>query len=66
MASTDRQPSPKPFPVPGAVLELIDGTICTMVKPGRHAPPLTIFMRQRGEAEREIPLAEVAKVLWSP
>jgi hypothetical protein len=37
-----------------------------MVKPGRQAPPLTVFVRQRAEAEREIPLADVGEVMWSP
>ena len=66
MASTDRQPTPKSAPSPGAVLRLIDGNVCTMVKPGRQAPPLTIFVRQRAEPEREIPLADVREVMWSP
>jgi len=37
-----------------------------MVKPGRQAPPLTVFVRQRAEPEREIPLADVSEVMWSP
>ena len=66
MASTDPQRSPKSAPKPGAVLRLVDGTVCTMVKPGRQAPPLTVFVRQRAEPEREIPLADVGEVMWSP
>ena len=66
MASTDHQPGPKSAPSPGAVLRLLDGSICTMLKPGRQAPPLTVIVRQRGEPEREIPLAEVGEVMWSP
>jgi hypothetical protein len=53
-------------PSPGAVLRLIDGTICTMVKPGRQASPLTVFVRRQAEPEREIALADVAEVMWSP
>lgn len=60
MASTDRQMTP------GAVLLLTDGQIRSFVKHGRRAPPLTIFVRQRGGAERVIPLADVAEVMWSP
>jgi hypothetical protein len=63
--STDHQPSPNSPPSPGAVLRLVDGSICTMVKPGRQAPPLTVFVRQ-AEPEREIPLADVGEVMWSP
>jgi hypothetical protein len=37
-----------------------------MVKPGRQAPPLTVIVRQRAEPEREIPLADVGEVMWSP
>ena len=37
-----------------------------MVKPGRQAPPLTVIVRQRTEPEREIPLADVGEVIWSP
>lgn len=33
---------------------------------GREAPPLTVFVRQKAEPEREIPLADVADVMWSP
>jgi hypothetical protein len=66
MPSTNRQPGPKSLPSPGAVLLLVDGSICTMVKPGRQAPPLTIFVRRQSEPEREIPLADVADVMWSP
>jgi hypothetical protein len=66
MALTDRQPTPNSPPLPGAVLLLIDGTVCTMVKPGRQAPPLTVIVRQQAEPEREIPLADVTEVMWSP
>jgi hypothetical protein len=66
MASTDRQPIPNSPPSPGAVLCFIDGTICTMVKPGRQAPPLTVIVRQQAEPEREIPLADVGEVMWLP
>jgi hypothetical protein len=65
MASIDREP-PKSTAFPGAVLRLIDGTICTMVKPGSQAPPLTVFVRRGTEAEQEIPLADVREVMWSP
>ena len=51
---------------PGAVLELIDGTVCTLVKRGRETPPLTLIVRHRRGPEREIPLTDVAEVLWSP
>jgi hypothetical protein len=66
MPSTDRQPGPKSFPSAGAVLLLIDGSVCTMVKPGRQAPPLTVIVRAPAEPEREIPLADVGEVMWSP
>jgi hypothetical protein len=65
MASTDRQPMPNSPPSSGAVLRLTDGTIFTMVKPGRQAPPLTVIVRQRAEAERKIPPADVGEVMWS-
>jgi hypothetical protein len=45
---------------------LVDGSICTMVKAGRQAPPLTVFVRRQAEPEREIPLADVGEVMWSP
>jgi hypothetical protein len=64
MASTNRQPGPKAFPSPGAVLLLTDGSICTMVKPARQAPPLTVIVRP--QAGPELPLADVAEVMWSP
>jgi hypothetical protein len=48
---------------PGAVLKLVDGTECTMVKRGREAPPLTLIIRQGDGPEREIPLTDVALVL---
>ena len=48
---------------PGAVLKLIDGTVCTMVKRGREAPPLTLVVRHGEEPEREIPLTDVALVM---
>jgi hypothetical protein len=51
---------------PGAVLELIDGTVCTLVKRGREAPPLTLIVQHGSEPEREIPNTDVAEVLWSP
>ena len=65
MGSPERQPPPKAPPA-GYVLQLADGSICTMVKPGREAPPLTVFVKQQQNPEREIPLAEVAAVMWSP
>jgi hypothetical protein len=37
-----------------------------MVKSGQQAPPLTIVVQQRAELEREIPLADVGEVMWSP
>jgi hypothetical protein len=37
-----------------------------MVKPGRQASPLTVFVRRQAEPEREIPLADVGEVMWSP
>jgi hypothetical protein len=64
MASTNQQP--KSAPHAGAILRLNDGTVCTMVKPGRQSPPLTVFVRQKGQPEREIALDDVAEVLWSP
>jgi hypothetical protein len=51
---------------PGAVLELIDGTVRTLVKRGREAPPLTLIVRQGEGPELEIPVTDVAEVLWSP
>ena len=51
---------------PGAVLELIDGTVCTLVKRGREAPPLTLIVRHGRGPEQEIPPKDVAEVLWSP
>ena len=66
MPSTNRQPGPKSFPSPGAVLLLVNGSVATMVKPGRQAPPLTVIVRQKDEPEREIPLADVGEVMWSP
>ena len=66
MGSTDRQPSANKPPSPGSVLRLADGSICTMVKPGRQAPPLTVFVRRQAEPEREIPLADIGEVMWSP
>jgi hypothetical protein len=65
MASTDPEPVRK-APPGGSVLRLTDGTICTMVRPGREASPLTIFVRHRRDPEREIPLKEVAQVMWAP
>jgi hypothetical protein len=44
----------------------MDGTICIVVKPGRQASPLIVFVRREGEPEREIPLADVGEVMWSP
>jgi hypothetical protein len=37
-----------------------------MVRPGRQAPPLTVIVRRQAEPEREIPLADVGEVMWSP
>jgi hypothetical protein len=37
-----------------------------MVKPGRQAPPLTVIVRRQAEPEREILLAAVGEVMWSP
>lgn len=51
---------------PGALLRLKDGAVCTLVKRGREAPPLTLVVRQGDAPEREIPVTEVAGVLWSP
>jgi hypothetical protein len=48
------------------VLLLSDGKICTMVRGGREFSPVTIFIIQRDGPEREIPLADVAQVMWSP
>ena len=50
---------------PGAVLRLKDGTVCTLVKRGREAPPLTLIIQEGQAPEREIPLTDVAGVLWS-
>jgi hypothetical protein len=37
-----------------------------MVKSGRQAPPLTVIVRRQAEPEREVSLAEVGEVMWSP
>jgi hypothetical protein len=58
--------APNHRPKPGAVLRLVDGSVATMVKPGRQAPPLTVIVRRQAEPEREIPLTDVAEVMWSP
>jgi hypothetical protein len=51
---------------PGAILRLKDGTVCSLVKRGREAPPLTLIVRRGERPEHEIPLTDVAEVLWSP
>jgi hypothetical protein len=66
MASTNPQRSPNLPPKPGAVLRLVEGQVCTMVKSGRQAPPLTVIVGQQAEPEREILLADVGEVMWSP
>ena len=49
-----------------AVLRLKDGAVCTLVKRGREAPPLTLILRQGEGPEREVPLTDIAEVLWTP
>lgn len=51
---------------PGAVLLLTDGQIWIFVRHGRRSPPLTIYVTQGGGPEREIPLGNLAEVMWSP
>ncbi len=60
------QPVPTSSLAPGVVLPLTDSDIWSFVKHGHRTPPLTILVRQLGGADREIPLTDVARVMWSP
>ena len=51
---------------PGAVLRLKGGAVCTLIKRGREAPPLMLILRQGEGPEREVPLTDIAEVLWTP